>query len=238
MYFNNNEELSYEKDRLLSRAWGYSFFDMHKEAIGECEELVRRDPSDASSYIELGRYLEDDGEVERAIECYKYVMKRFSDNFQAYLNLGYVFERHMKRNDMAMVCYEKALELSPSDEWALNNIGAILQKEGRWQEALGYYEKAYDAVRAHRGSNSQILHNLAWAYYRCKNHAKAMSSFIELINDDEYSKTNASVYYDCGCVSYRAGDYKRAFKLFEIAVSLSPANRYYRRSCQIAGKKI
>lgn len=226
-----------EKDQLLGRAWGYAYFDMHKEAINECEKLVALDPDDASSYIELGRYCEDGGDIDRAIRYYKYVMKKFPNNFQSYLNLGYIFEKIKKRNDMAMVCYEKALELSPHDKWALNNIGVLLQKEGNWQEALQYYKQAYDIVKISKASDSLILHNLAWAYYRCKDYAKAMNLFVELIDDEEYSKTNASVYYDCGCVNYRAGDYKRAFKLFKIAILLCPDNRYYRWSYRIADKK-
>ena len=87
-----SDDKAYEKDKLLDRAWGYSQLNMHKEAVTECEKLVKIDPDDASSYIYLGFYYEGNGEMEKAIECYKYMMKTFPRNSQSYVNLGHIFE--------------------------------------------------------------------------------------------------------------------------------------------------
>jgi tetratricopeptide (TPR) repeat protein len=42
-----------------------------------------------------------------------------------------------------MLCYEKALELDSSNEWALNNIASLLKDEGKRKESLKYYKLAY-----------------------------------------------------------------------------------------------
>lgn len=237
-YFNNGEldsnQLSEEKGRLIDRAWGYSQLNMHKEAVTECEKLVKIDPSDASSYIYLGFYHEGNGEKEKAIECYKYMMKTFPCNSQSYINLGYIFEKQEKRNDMARVCYEKALELNPKDEWAINNIGVLLQKEGKWKDALPYYKNAYEASKLTGEANNLILHNLAWAYYHCKEYNEAMLLYGELINEES---DNAEIHSDLGCVLYKIRRFNDALVLFESALKLSPGSRHYKRLYSVADSR-
>jgi Tfp pilus assembly protein PilF len=234
-YFNNGEldsnSLSGKKDRLISRAWGYSQLNMHKEAVAECEKLVKIDLDDASSYIYLGFYYEKNGEKEKAIECYKYMMKTFPYNSESYINLGYIFEKQEKRNDMARVCYEKALELNPDDEWAINNIGALLQKEGKWKEALPYYKNAYEASKLTGEANNLILHNLAWAYYNCKEYNEAMLLYRQLVNEES---DNAEIHSDLGCVLCKMGRFNDALASFESALKLSSGIRRYKRLYRFA----
>lgn len=232
--FFNDEELSREKNKLLGRIWGYSELEMHEEAIAESEKLIKFDPDDASSYIELGLCYEENEEIEKAIKCYKLIMKRFPKDSRSYINLGHVYERRKKRDDMAMVCYEKAFELNPGNEWAINNIGAIIQKKGRWRDALNYYEKAYEASKLNREPNNSILHNLAWAHYHCKNYNKAMGIYHWLA---QHESDNAAVCADLGCVKYKAGAYYEAFELFGRALSLCPNSRHYQRLYRVAVRK-
>ena len=233
----NNNKLSYEKSRLLDHIWGYCALSMYKDAVSECKKLIDIDPNDPDSFIQLGFHYEENGEIEKAIECYKFMMERFPNYSCSYVNLGYIFETHKKCNDMAIICYEKASELNPKDEWALNNIAVILQKEGRWEEALYYYEKASKVSKENEGGLAyyQIVHNLAWAYYHCKDYIKAWLIYTDLIS--EYSD-NASMHCDLGCVNYKMGGYKRALNLFEKALSIQPDNKHYQRLYQMADNKI
>ena len=225
------ESLAEEKDRLRDRAWGYSQLNMHKEAVAECEKLVKIDPDDASSYIYLGFYYEKNGEMEKAIECYKYTMKTFPRDSQSYISLGYIFEKQEKRNDMARVCYEKALELNPDDEWALNNIGVLLQKEGKWKDALPYYKNAYETSKLNGEASNWILHNLAWAYYHCKEYNEAMGLYRQLVNEES---DNAEIHSDLGCVLYKMGRFSDALASLESALNLCPDNRRYKRLYRFA----
>lgn len=233
-YVHSNKE--YEKGRLLSRAWGYSEIGMHKEALDECRKLVRLDIRDVASLIELGLYCEDSGETDKAIKYYKYAIKIFPECSRLYLNLGYCFEKYKKRDDMAAVCYEKALELDPNDMWALNNTAVILCKKGKRKEAVSYYEKSYEACRQNGVEDCQVMHNLAWSYYRLKDYDKAMVLYQRLLNNEECDK--ALTCYSFGCVNYRTGSYRRARELFDRAILLCPDNRYYKRAWKAASKKV
>ena len=234
----NDDNLSYEKNRVLGRAWGYSELDMHKEAVDECKKLVRLDTNDSSSLIELGLYCEESGETEKAIKYYRYAIKRFPKCSRLYLNLGYCFEKYKKRNDLAAVCYEKALELDPNDMWALNNTGVMLAKEGKRKEAILYYEKSYEVYqKSDRSSGAQIMHNLAWAYYRIKSYKKAWLLLTRLtVECPDYD--NGSLHSDFGCVNYKMGDYREALKLVERGLSLYPDSRQYKRLYKVVSKKV
>jgi tetratricopeptide (TPR) repeat protein len=231
----DNDELAYEKNRLLKHIWGYCALDMYKDAVDECKKLIDIDPNDPESFIQLGFHYEENKETDKAIECYSLVMRRFPQYSYSYVNLGYIFETYKKRNDIAVVCYEKAAELNPNDEWALNNIGAILQKEGKWKDALSYYERACEVSKKNDGVECyQILHNLAWAYYHCKNYGEASLIYRDLTN--EYPD-NASMYGDFGCVYYKIHRYSNALNLFKKALSIQPNNKHYQRLYQLADKK-
>lgn len=234
---HSNDDKMDKKDKLLERAWGYAELGMGKEAIVECEELVRLYPDDPSSFIELGLYCEENGEIDKAIGYYKYAIKIFPKYSYLYLSLGYCFEKHKKRNDMAMVCYEKALQLNPYEEWALNNTASILQAEGKWKEAVLFYEKSYEACKRSGIAVGQIMHNLAWAYYRIKNYKKALSIFNILVEHcPDYD--NGSVYSDFGCVNYKMGNYREALKLLEKGLSLYPDSKRCQKLYRVVDKKI
>lgn len=224
-----------EKQKLLEQAWGYSTLDMHKEAVGACEKLVKLDSNNPSSYIELGFYYEQNGEIDEAVQCYRSVMNRFPEYYGSYTNMGHYFQAYKERCDIAMVCYEKALELYPDDKWALNNIGTILQEDGMWQDALVYYEKAYNASNKDEEEDYNILHNLAWAYHRCKRYKDAWQFFNELVKRD---LNIASVYSDFGCVNYKMGLYGSALSLFKKALSMYPSSKYYEKLYKITSRKV
>ncbi len=226
-----------EKLRLLNRAWGYAQLGMVEDSIKECEALVVRDKKDPHSYVELAYYYEKNGNLERAIDLYKYLMVKFPTYSTAYSNLGHIYQVRKKQPGIAMLCYEKALELNPEDAWALNNIGTVKQNEGRWAEALSYYEKATMAAEAECLEQERlnlILHNLGWAYYRCKDYQNAQRVLEGLTETD---KNEPSVFSDLGCVFYKMGKFKKAQISFEVALRLYGYSRYYKRLWSTAQRK-
>ena len=236
----NYDDLTNEKNRLLDRVQGYSELSMYKEALEESRKLVRMDPDDPALLIDLGSSYEEIGQVDKAIKYYKYAIRKFPmyscSLTKLYVNLGYCLEKYKKQHSMAMVCYEKALELDPYNEWALNNIASILKSEGKRKESLRYYKLAYRAYKKKHGAVCyKILHNLAWAFFLCKNYRPAHRIYYYLAN--ECPEKNY-VLSDYGCVCYRIGNYEKAWDLFEKARSMYPKVRYYQRLCRVARKKI
>jgi tetratricopeptide (TPR) repeat protein len=235
-----SDDLTNEKNRLLDRAQGYSELGMYKEALEESKRLMRIDPNDPPVFIELGVSYEEIGRAEKAIKCYKYAIKNFPGDAgyltRLYVNLGYCLEKYKKQHNTAMVCYEKALDLDPRNEWALNNIGSILKREGKREESLLFYKRACRVCKQKYGSVcNKMLHNLAWAFYLCKDYETAQSIYEYLAGD---CPERNYVLSDYGCVCYRMGNYEKAWDLFEKARSMYPKVRYYRRLCKVVRKRI
>lgn len=236
-YFN--EDKSDEKKRLLGRVCAYSELGMYKEAISECKKIIRLDPNDPSPFVDLGYNCEEDGYVDRAIKYYRYAIRKFPAPSNAlsrlYTNLGYCYGKYKKRDDLEIVCCEKALKMDPYNEWALNNIAGILEKKGRRIESLLCYEKAYEACKHKYGAVcDHITHNFAWALYRCKKYTRAWLIYKYLVNE---CPDKPHVICDFGRVNYKMGAYGEALEYFSKALSISPG-RHYRRLYRVAYKKI
>lgn len=225
-WFEPNSFLD-EKEKLIERVEGYEALGMRKEAIDECKSLVRLDPDDPASIVELGIQSELDG--EKAFEYFKYGIEKFPQYFRTYVALGYWFERCRARTDIAMLCYEKALELNPNDEWAFYNIGRMLHYSGRWKEAIPYYEQSYEACKREGVVSGRALHGLAWAYYRLKDYQKASGLFVHIVQEDAgYLEQENDVRADFGCVQYKLGHYDKSLALFEEALKRQPVNKRYK----------
>lgn len=224
-----------EKARLKDRIEAFHALGMHKEAIYECRKLVRLAQNDPDSFVRLGYHCDEGGEVNKAMRYYRFALKKFPNDAYLYTNLGYCYEHHKKRSNLARVCYEKALEIDPSNVWALNNTGALFQKENNRFAALYYYKKAWYAAKREGEVDYMIWHNLGSAYYRCKFYHRAWAILRHLLK--KYPD-NESVYCDFGMVNYRIGAYRRAWDLFAVALSLKPDSKYYRRLCRVAYKRV
>lgn len=232
----NDNEFADMKLRLSDKAWGYSDLHMRKEAIAEIKKLLKIDPNDYYSLNELALCYAESGREEKAMKCYRYMMKQFPNCAIPYVNLGYYYERIKKQKNVAALCYEKALDLDPKDAWVLNNVGASMAWEGKWEDALAYYKKACEiSEQNNRKAPSHFLHNLAWAYYRCKMFGKARSIYEHLINE---CPDKAAVFSDFGCVSYKMGNYSRALDYFAKALEISPDSRHYKRLYRAAYNKV
>jgi tetratricopeptide (TPR) repeat protein len=228
------EELKHEKDKLLGYIWAHAQLGMRKEAIMDCKNLIALDENDPNSRLELGIVYEEHNQIDNAIQYYCLIIKRFPNYHKAYTNLGHLFQEYKKRLDVAMVCYEKALELDPEDFWALHNIGTILKKEQKIKEALYYFKMAYKIAQAKASADRKITHNLAWALYRSKKLKKAL--YLYSLLADQYDDDGA-IHFEFGCVNYKLGRYREALLQFDKATSCQQDNQNYRRAWGITFDK-
>ena len=225
------ENLRSDKDRLLDYAWAHSQLGMYEEAVIDCENLIALDEGDPISHRELGIAYQEHNQIDEAIKCYQFAINRFPDYHALYTNLGHLFQEHKKRFDIAIVCYEKALELNPEDYWALHNIGVVLKKEYKIKEAFYYFQKSHIIAESKGTIERKIIHNLAWASYRCKKFKKALYLYAWLA--EQYGD-DSSIHFEFGCVNYRVGRYNEAMPQFDKALSIQQGNRFYRHARKAA----
>lgn len=208
------EYLKSDKYKMLGFAWAHSQLGMYKEAIADCENLVALDASDPDSHRELAVAYEENNQIDKAIECYRSAISRFPDHHKLYTNLGHLFQEYKKHFDMAIVCYEKALALNPEDYWALHNIGTVFKKEYKIKEAFYCFQKAHKISESKGVSDRKIIHNLAWASYRCKKFEQALHLYAWL-----------------------AERYDDSMSQFDKALSIQQDNRFYMKAWELAFRK-
>ncbi len=85
-------------------------------------------PNDIDLRLSYAKMLDKLGQEDNAVEEYNYILAKTTDN----KDVLYSLER----------IYKRKLEQSPNDASVTANLGAIMQKEGNYDEALRYYSKA------------------------------------------------------------------------------------------------
>jgi protein O-mannosyl-transferase len=115
------------------------------------------------------------------------------DNYIAYNNLGFFFERTGRKSD-ALTYYLKALDFYPDYTYAHYNLGLLLTDMGRTDEAIVHYQKALelnpDYAKAHNnlglllskmGRTDEALVHYRKAFELNPDHAKAHNDLGALL---------------------------------------------------------
>jgi protein O-GlcNAc transferase len=89
----------------------------------------------------MGISLEDNGDLEAAIDSYKQAIKIKPDYAEAYNNMGIALK---KKGDLkaAIDSYKHAIKIKPNYAGAYNNMGIALQDKGNLEAAIESYKQA------------------------------------------------------------------------------------------------
>lgn len=91
-------------------------------------KAVAVNPNDIPLRLSYAKVLDKLGSEELAVEEYNYILTKSVENKEVLYSLERI--------------YKKKLESNPNDADAIANLGAILQKQGKFEEALAQYQKA------------------------------------------------------------------------------------------------
>lgn len=160
-------------------------------------------PSDINLRLNYAKTLDKLGTEDLAVEEYNYILTKSIDN----KDVLYSLER----------IYKKKLENSPNDADTIANLGAILQKQNKFDEALSYYQKA-ESIDP---SNINTRLNVGTLYQQkgdCKTAMVAYDSVLVLYPNN----VNANLY-KAQCLD-KLGENKMAQTFYKKVLSLEPDN--------------
>lgn len=112
------------------------------EAKPLLENLIKQNPTNSEYHRILGQILSDEGEGEEAINCLIDALRWDSENAYALIMMGNIFAKYKNDIDTAMKYYDQALIVKPDDNITINNIGANLLQQNKFEEAKKYFFKA------------------------------------------------------------------------------------------------
>ncbi|MEZ0344011.1 MAG: tetratricopeptide repeat protein [Caldimicrobium sp.] len=201
----------------------------------------------AKIYFQEGRYAEALKELELAKETEKC-------DAETYNLFGLVY---MARKDFAKAeeSFNEALKLDPNFSEAYTNLGSLKMMQGKYQEAISYFEKALSNPLY---LNSYIAFtNMGWAYYQLGDREKALLYLQKALNEKarfskaliymalihlnegdlnsaefylkrvlKANRSNLEARYYLGEVFFRQGRLDLAKEIWESIISISPDSEW------------
>lgn len=154
------------------------------------------------------------------------------------LNTRGLFSMSAKEYEKALKDFYKILESDPADQFAHNNIGCVLKYQGKYEEALPYFEQAFYYMyrEGKEEPNAMPLGNAAHTYELMGEYKKAAEVYVQLIETMEGHKTSYITNSDISCNYARSGQLDKALAILEqnMKENRSYAKLRY-RACLYAG---
>lgn len=173
------------------------------KAVEFYRKAVSVAPNDIQLRLSYANMLDKLGQEEAAVEEYNFILSKTSDD----KDILYSLER----------IYKRKLEDSPNDASITANLGAIMQKEGNFDEALRYYSKSEYLDP----SNTNTRLNTGTLYQQKGDYKTAIAAYdsILITNPDN---VQANLYKAQSLSSM--GDKKGALDLYKKVMALEPDN--------------
>ena len=167
--------------------------------------------SEAKTHIQQGDY-------DKAIEIYKYVLIRYSDNdiaveyANAYLGDIYLTLRQL---NLAENHIKKAINCKPDKPDYHYLLGFIYSIQSQWGKAVGEFEAAVGK----EPNNSEYLRGLGWALHRAGDKAKGLNYLHRAI---DLEPTNVDILNDLAAAYLSGLQFDKAREYAEKAMRIAP----------------
>lgn len=129
--------------------------DHLKQQLASAKDATDKKPNDPKSRVTLGYSYFLNGDDDEAITQYKMAIDLDKNYFDAYFNLGLVYNKQKRLNDSIKMA-EKATEISPRDYKGYLLKGMSYRKQKKYEKAITALNKANDLMPG----NTDILYEV------------------------------------------------------------------------------
>ncbi len=182
--------------------------------------MTNEDVPELQSIWDEARHSIDQGDYDKAIEIYRYILVRYSDypvaveHANAYL--GDIFLT-LRQLDDAEEHMKKAISLAPEEPSYRYILGFIYSIERRWDKAIPEFERALEKDPG----NGEYLRGLGWAVYSSGDVARGLSCLEEA---NGLQPANANIMTDLAVAHFSSLNVHKAVEYAEKAVLIDPTN--------------
>ena len=172
---------------------------------------------EAKTHIEQGDY-------DKAIEIYEYILIRYSDNdiaveyANAYLGDIYLTLRQL---NLAEKHVKKAVNCEPDNPSYHYLLGFTYSIQRQWEMAIQEFEVAIDK----EPNNSEYLRGLGWAIHSAGDKAKGLAYLHKAI---KLAPTNVNILIDLAAAYLSALQFHKAREYAEKAMRIDPGSNVAR----------
>ncbi len=186
----------------------------YDEAIEECRAARAINPDSHVALNLTAMAMRRDGDLEKAIACYREILAKEPNLARVHFNLGIALAKSGKLLS-AMESYSQALKLKPDFAEALSNLGDVLIRLDKVEEAKVNLRKAV----ALNPEFAMAYSNLAEAHCRSHDTVQALAFAEKAVNLDPGL---ADAHNILGKVLKALGDPERAKEEFLEAIRIDP----------------
>jgi tetratricopeptide (TPR) repeat protein len=180
-------------------------------------------PSAAESLFRQGNRFYDRNDVSKAISAYQKAIKIKDDFFEAYFNLGTIYQDQEDfeqahayyQTEEAISAYQHALELKPDFAQAYNNMGAALQKQGKLDRAIECFQKAIEIKPAY----APAYCNMAKAFHLQGKLAEAQEYYLIAL---QLKADYVEAYYGLGNIFLDQDNLAEMTRWYQKALAFTP----------------
>ena len=190
-------------------------------------DCLQKNQTDYRIYNNLGKALEEEGEVTVAIGMFEKAISVNPDKPRPYNNLG-VALLNIGKSDEASDILHKALKLQPENPETNYNLGLVHSMHNKLEDAEKYYLKAHEHFP--EDYDPDVHNNLGITLARQGKLAEAIEHFREAVrisNDDQFAHNNL------GITLARLGEKNEAIFHFQQVLRINPNDRLAWNNLQI-----
>ena len=212
---------------LILTFWTYDQNKTWCDKVYFWRDCLQKNRTDFRVYNNLGKALEEEGEVEEAIDMYEKAISTNPEHIRAYNNLGVAHLSGGKLGEASEVLH-KALEKAPEHPETHYNLGLTHSARDDLQEAEEHYLKAHEQFP--KDSDPDVHNNLGITLARQGKLQEAVEHFREAVRinpDDPFAHNNL------GITLARMGENREAIIHFQHALRINPNDRLAWNNLQI-----
>ena len=177
------------------------------------QALLQEDPSNFQARRELSILLANNGFNEEALSNLEYLIKYFPEDEELLYNLGILYEK-TKDFKKAKGVYEKAIEISPQDDFYYN-LGEVLVTLEEWDDAIA----AFKHVLKNDLNDGNCYFNLGLCYYKKDEYNLATDAFQKAV---ELNPQDIFAYFYLGNIYQSNGLTNFAIENYQKVLAISP----------------
>jgi tetratricopeptide (TPR) repeat protein len=208
----------------------YEQLKQPKDAIAAYQRATDMEPGDVHTMDALAQALLTDNQLDEALKQFKQIADADPEDSGALVHISEIERRQGKYED-ALASIRKARKKDPDSLEAGYNEGLLLDVLGRYDEAVGVYEKMVDltshANGAYTGEEKNnrgiFLERLGAVYHEQNRTPEAIATYQKLV---EMGGESALRGYQGQVETYRdAKQFEKAVEVSRKAVDVDPKNR-------------
>lgn len=190
-------------------------------ALSEADQALGHEENNQEALMLRGRSLHTLGRFEEAAATFSQVIELYPDDLPAYLELGYIQSAYFGDGDSALANYNRAIEIDPDSEWALNNRCQLYYNRGNLDEAKADCDRCLEL----NGENRQCLIARGIVARDQGEPELALDFFAQaLALDDQDAYTHVKV---AEVHLWGLGDAQTALNALDTAIGIEPNDPYF-----------